>query len=352
MSKKLTYEYIKNQIETVGYKLLSPVYINNKAKIKIQCNKGHVYEAATGNFLAGQRCPVCAGKQQHTYDYIKEQLEKEGYKLLSNEYKNNKTKLKLQCPKGHIWYVRWDIFLAGNRCLICSGKKKHTYEYVKNQIEKEGYKLLSKKYENTTKKIKVQCPKGHIYNVKFGNWLHLKHRCLICYEKQKSFDYDYIKEQIEKEGYKLLSKTYTDCKHKIKVQCTKGHIYSVSYNSFQQGKRCPVCYSHCQSSRMEKDVTNIVKSLINYNVIENDRTQIINNNTGRNLELDVWIPDIMKAVEFNGTFWHSSDYSKNKDNQKIEQCKNKGINLLVIDEYNWINNKTDCINILKTFLQV
>ena len=291
MSKKHTYEYIKTQIENEGYKLLSSVYINIKEKIKIQCNKGHIYEAATGNFLTGQRCPVCAGKQQHTYEYIKNQIENEGYKLLSPIYKNAFSKLKIQCPEGHVYYVKFNNFQQGQRCLIC-------------------------------------------------------------YEKQKSFDYDYIKEQIEKEGYKLLSKTYTDCKHKIKVQCTKGHIYSVSYNSFQQGKRCPVCYSHCQSSRMEKDVTNIVKSLINYNVIENDRTQIINNNTGRNLELDVWIPDIMKAVEFNGTFWHSSDYSKNKDNQKIEQCKNKGIDLLVLDECNWINNKTVCINILKTFLQV
>ena len=291
MSKKHTYEYVKTQIETVGYELLSPVYINNKAKIKIQCNKGHVYEAATGNFLAGQRCPVCAGKQQHTYDYIKEQLEKEGYKLLSNEYKNNKTKLKLQCPKGHIWYVRWDIFLAGNRCLICSGKKKHTYEYVKNQIETVGYKLLSKKYENTTKKIKVQCPKGHIYNVKFGNWLHLKHRCPYC--------------------------IYADSK-----------------------------------SKQEKELFEIIKSFTFETVIENDRTQILNPKTRRYLELDILIPNLNKAIEFNGEYWHASDYSKYKDKQKVIQCKNKNIDLLIIWYKDWINNKTVCINILKTFLQV
>ena len=45
MSKKHTYEYIKDQIEVVdGYKLLSKEYVNAHVKLLIQCNKKHVFE--------------------------------------------------------------------------------------------------------------------------------------------------------------------------------------------------------------------------------------------------------------------------------------------------------------------
>lgn len=40
MPKKLTYKYVKEQIERVeGYKLLSKKYIDSQTKLKIQCNK-------------------------------------------------------------------------------------------------------------------------------------------------------------------------------------------------------------------------------------------------------------------------------------------------------------------------
>ena len=41
----------------------------------------------------------------------KTQLENEGYKLLSTEYKNCKEKLILQCPEGHIFKLD---FVGGN----------------------------------------------------------------------------------------------------------------------------------------------------------------------------------------------------------------------------------------------
>ena len=37
-----------------------------------------------------------------TYEYIKEYMKNEGYELLSTEYKNNRSKLTVKCPHGHI----------------------------------------------------------------------------------------------------------------------------------------------------------------------------------------------------------------------------------------------------------
>ena len=61
-----------------------------------------------------------------TYKYIKEQFEKEGYKLLSNEYKGNGFKLKIECSKGHQYEVTYGNFQQNVRCPICYGNKKHS----------------------------------------------------------------------------------------------------------------------------------------------------------------------------------------------------------------------------------
>ena len=283
-----------------------------------------------------------------TYKFVKEQIENvKGYILLSKSYKNNRQKLLIQCDKGHEYEVIYSNFQQGERCSICNGGIKLNYNFIKSQIKKEGYKLLSKYYINANKKIKIKCNKGHKYEVKYGNFQQGK-RCSVCNGNAKH-TYEYIKEQIESvKGYKLLSKDYKNCSTKLLIQCNESHKYKVKWNHFEQGCRCPICDE--KSSKAEKEILKIVKQLLpDEDVIENDRTQIINPLTGYNLELDIYIPKLKKAIEFNGTYWHSSDYSKYKDSVKVKQCKEKGIDLLIINEQDWLDNKNEIIEKLNLF---
>jgi hypothetical protein len=229
----------------------------------------------------------------------------------------------------------------------------HSYRYIKNQIEKTGYKLLSKKYIGALKKLKVKCPQNHQYKVNYNKFQQGK-RCPICYiencNDNKRLVYDYVKFEVEKVGYKLLSDEYINAHSKLKIECSKGHKYDVTYANFYQGKRCPVCWKSGQS-RSEKDCFSVIRQMTNNNVIENDRTQIINPMTGYNLELDIWIPSLNKAIEFNGKYWHDNTYSKYKDNQKVIQCREKGIDLLTIWYQNWIDNREGQINNLEGFIR-
>lgn len=289
-----------------------------------------------------------------SYKYVKYQIEKEGYKLLSTEYKNIHEKLKVECPKKHQYEVRFYSFQQGSKCPICynnirGDNKKSTYKYVKTQIEKTGYKLLSKEYKNARSFLKIECPREHQYETKYNNFQQGR-KCPVCNGKQKN-TYEYVKTQIEKEGCKLLSNKYNSNKEKLKILCPKGHQYKVRYNDFQQGYRCPVCWDMKHHSISEKNCLEIIKQLIpNEKIIENDRTQIVNPKTGRFLELDIYIPELNKAIEFNGEYWHDSAYSKYKDNQKQIQCQEKNIDLLVINYQNWINNKEKEKDHLKGFI--
>ena len=72
--------------------------------------------------------------------------------------------------------------------------------------------------------------------------------------------------------------------------------------------------------------------------------------TNKNLELDIYFPWSKRAIEYDGDYWHSFPYQKEKDGIKKDQCKKLGINLLVIKEQDWIDNKEKCLNEIKNFI--
>jgi len=90
--------------------------------------------------------------------------------------------------------------------------------------------------------------------------------------------------------------------------------------------------------------------LTNEQVFENDRTQIINPSTGYYLELDMWIPSLKKAIEYNGTYWHSSIIQKERDYEKEKRCYEKGIDLLIVEEEDWRRDKETCKDRIKQFI--
>lgn len=90
------------------------------------------------------------------------------------------------------------------------GKEKFYY-----LVNKEGYKILED-YINRKVKVKVQCPKNHIYKVRPCNFIQLGNRCPICKEskgeKLISGLMDKLNIEYEKE------KTFNDLKYKSSLR--------------------------------------------------------------------------------------------------------------------------------------
>lgn len=120
---KLSYEYVKSYIESKGCELISEEYINNRTKLKIRCHCGNIFERDFSHFktLNQTQCLICSGNKL-SYDYVKEVIESEGCKLISEEYVNNKKPLKICCHCGEIFEVTFSNFKSGqNQCQQCSG---------------------------------------------------------------------------------------------------------------------------------------------------------------------------------------------------------------------------------------
>jgi len=177
-----------------------------------------------------------------TYEYVKGKFEEEGYKLLSGGYVGAHFKLDYVCPNGHQHYITWASWQRGTRCSYCAGKIKLTIEFVRKEFEKEGYKLLSKEYKNCSQKLKYICPNNHKHYV---SWSHFKQnvRCPKCYYNEKRFSIDNIRFEFEKEGHILLTNEYINNKQKLDYVCPNGHKHWISWHTWQRGQRCLICWN-------------------------------------------------------------------------------------------------------------
>ena len=175
-----------------------------------------------------------------TYEFVKEQFEKEGYELLDAVYVNSRTKLKYICSHGHEHSISWDSWKQGHKCPYCANVGRSTIEFIKSEFEKENYRLLTNKYINNRQKLKYICPKGHKHVVTWLQWYNRKFRCPYCSKKAKP-DINYIYKVFKIEGYELLSTIYINNRHKLRCVCPNNHKYNVNWRDWQIGGRCPIC---------------------------------------------------------------------------------------------------------------
>lgn len=92
----------------------------------------------------------------------------------------------------------------------------------------------------------------------------------------------------------------------------------------------------CCVSTLEKEVVSYIKEICPYIVIENTRKVIYP------FELDIYIPELNVAFEFDGAYWHSNKIKdKSYHLKKTDMCKEKGVKLFHILESEWKDDK-DC----------
>ena len=115
--------------------------------------------------------------------------------------------------------------------------------------------------------------------------------------------------------------------------CTKCN--SVFIDNINNGKipRCSVCFP-CTGNNISYQEIEISKFCLLYfpNIIRNDRS-ILNGK-----ELDIYLPDIKLAIEFNGLYWHSELNGKDKyyHLNKTLECEKQNIRLIHIFEDEWV----------------
>lgn len=124
---------------------------------------------------------------------------------------------------------------------------------------------------------------------------------------------------------------------------------------------CPYCEPKHGVSNQEKNLLNFIREIYTEEIIENDKSIISPK------ELDIVIPKLKLAFEFDGTYWHMdsriydpTEINKTKnmtakeiweyDRKKDTLCEQQGYKLYHIKEIDWINDNINTKKFIKNII--
>ena len=162
MSRKKTQAEFINEVKTkLPDLIILGEYKNNKSRITVECSKcGNIWEPMAQSLLNGHGCKKCAGNSRLTQDEFVMRVGRD----LSNvdvvgTYVNSSTEVKVKCKKcGYEWTPKANSLLNGRGCPKCKGVKKKTNSEFQEELKKINPNvILLSEYTNNRMHIKVKC---------------------------------------------------------------------------------------------------------------------------------------------------------------------------------------------------
>ena len=200
-------------------------------------------------------------------------------------------------------------------------------EYAKS---KNGI-CLSADYIKARKPLIWQCSKHHVWTARWDSIKNQPSWCPVCANNVKQ-DIAALQAHAKTRLGKLLSTTYTNCKHNLTWECSKGHVWQATWDNISRNKWCPYC-SHGKTEEICRDLleTKLKISLPSKRIIYNENRYCFD---GYNKEHKI-------AFEYHGyqhyifpNHFHKSEdrfiAAQQRDKNKEQYCKENGITLIVI----------------------
>ena len=177
MPAKLTVEeFIRRSIEahevTFDY---SEVHYNSLAnKVKITCNKQHVFHQVANVHMRGMGCPFCNRKRMDTKTFIEASRAIHGNKYNYSKviYSLSRNNVEISCDQGHTFKQTPNAHLEGHGCRKCATivnakRSTKTLDELLQQFkwrESEGFDYSRVNYITDNHKITLVCSKGHEFS--------------------------------------------------------------------------------------------------------------------------------------------------------------------------------------------
>lgn len=150
----------------------------------------------------------------------------------------------------------------------------------------------------------------------------------------KLYDIEWIKDQ-----HYIQCKSLTAIAEQLGISAT-----AVKYRLDAHNLQTSTVYK----SQPEQDIYDFIRETVNplYQVLRSNRSIL------GGPELDIVIPELNIAIEYNGTFWHSELSGKGRQyhRNKTFDCYERNIRLIHVFEHDWINNQQIVKDRIKTLL--
>ena len=362
-NQKLLYEWDIEKNELIGL-LPSTTYLHSNKKVWWKCEKGHSWLMSPDGRLKSKGCPYCLNKRVLVGYNDLSSL----FPYLSNEWDRSKNQIDInKVVIGSAQKIHWVCSECHNEwvsplrsrtqrfsgCPVCA-KRRGAKNRVDTIVAKNGCitdSVLLKEWNNekntelglfpekitphSNKKAWWTCAKcGYTWEATISNRSNGR-GCPVCAHQKvvagindlctthpdlaKEWDY-------ENNGNLKPNNVSYGMGFKVAWKCPLGHSYKATILHRSSGTNCPICNSGRQTSFAEQAVYYYVKKLFPKSI---SRYKDIFNN---GMEIDIFIPDIKYAIEYDGSYWHNTDKFE-REKKKYEICKANKIKLIRIKEF-------------------
>ena len=252
-----------------------------------------------------------------------------------------------KCSKNHKWEATIASRASGGRgCPVCAGQKvlsgfndlQTLFPNIAKfwDYEKNGDLKPSQVSSKTKRVVWWKCDSGHSYDMPVDKKTSRGFGCPICSNYRivsgindlattnPELVFEWHK---EKNGSLLPQQIGKNSTKKIWWICQKGHEWTATpHDRTQDNTGCPICSARRHTSFPEQAIYFYLKKL--YPDTVNRYKDIFNNG----MELDVYIPSLKLAIEFDGKAFHNTEVQHKRELVKYEICKQNKIYLIRIKE--------------------
>lgn len=325
------------------------------------CDKGHTFVNSPDKRVRGQNCPYCNNRRllvgyndlETTFPNIAKEWDYGNNVGSPKDYTYRSTyKAHWQCSIcGHKWtaMIRDRVDSKYQLCPVCTlakkGKARHEkaikelggitdplllaeWDYTKNDKGPEKYRPKS------NESVYWICSKcGYRYKAKISNRA-IGRGCACCKNKvvvRGVNDLATTHPRLAAEWHPSKNGTLkpTDVTYGMATRvwwlCPEGHAYQATLLHRSSGTNCPKCYSGRQTSFAEQAVFYYVKKVFP------DAISRYKEIFDKGMELDIYIPSIRLAIEYDGMAWHKGD-KVDREIKKYQICQKHKIKLLRLKE--------------------
>ena len=214
------------------------------------------------------------------------------------------------------------------------------YDFDKNTTDISNLTYAS------NKKTFWKCSKGHNFETKVANRTLLNRGCPYC-SNQKLLegynDFATIHPELleewdyEKNGDLKPNQVMSGSKTKVWWKCKYGHSYQADLNhkTSTNATGCPRCFDGRQTSFAEQAFFYYIKKEFP------DAISRYKNVFGSKFELDIYIPSIKTAIEYDGEAWHKNN-TLEREQKKYELCHANNIKLIRMREKGYALGSNIC----------
>jgi very-short-patch-repair endonuclease len=326
---------------------------NNRTKLDIICHEHDYTFKFTQKYFnhinRRQGCPLCAGK--YSYDY-KEFINrankihnfKYDYSHLQEDYKDNKTKVRIVCKEHGTFIQSPNSHLRGDGCNSCVRRDFSTVESFineSNKVHNSKYDYSKVSLVSIKSDVIIICPDHGDYTQ--NAYVHLTgsgcRKCSECEKYTQKSVIDKFKEiHGDKYDYSLVN--FKSIREKVEIICKKHGSFLQDPFSHYQNQGCPKC-------RSSKGEERIIKCLVD-NKIQFEYQKKFEGLKNKNyLPIDFYLPDYNLCIEYDGKqhfemveAWgglESFEILKENDSKKDFFCQSEKKNLLRIPYYDFNN---------------